>query len=58
MRYLACHVDLSGVALATYELNCADDEEAKVEAKKLLGRHPTIELWDGPRRVARFVRQS
>jgi hypothetical protein len=58
MRYLVHAVDLSGVAQATYELECADDEEAKGRAAKLLGAHPAVKLWKGLQRVARLTRDE
>lgn len=58
MRYVAYAVDLSGVARAVYEIDCQTEEDAQVRAEKLLQAHPAIELWDGPRRVARLVRQD
>jgi hypothetical protein len=58
MHYVVNAVDLSGVAQATYELECADDEEAKGRAAKFLDAHPTVELWKGLRRVARLTRNE
>jgi hypothetical protein len=57
MRYVGYGVDLSGVARAVYEIDCRTEEDAQVRAEKLLEAHPAIELWDGPRRVARLVRE-
>jgi hypothetical protein len=58
MHYVVHAVDLSGVAQATYELECADDEEAKGRAAKFLEAHPAVELWKGLRRVARLTRDE
>lgn len=58
MRYLVYAVDLSGVARAAYELNCPSDKDAEVRAKTFLEAHPTVEVWEGPRRVARLIRES
>ena len=58
MRYVAYAVDLSGVARAVYEINCSTDDDAEAQAKKFLEAHPAVEVWDGPRRVARLVRES
>lgn len=58
MRYVAYAVDLSGVVLAIYELECAGDDEARHRAEKFLAAHPTIEVWDGVRRVARLTRAA
>ena len=57
MRYVAYAVDLSGVARAAYEIDCRREEDAQARAEKLLQTHPAVELWDGPRRVARLVRE-
>ena len=35
------------------DLNCADDEAAKMRAKALVGGHD-VELWDGARKIAEF----
>lgn len=56
MRYFAYAVDLSGVARGVYEIDCPTDQDARARAEKLLEMHPFIELWDGPRKVARLVR--
>jgi hypothetical protein len=56
-RYIAYHVDLSGNALASYELAASEDEAAKIEARKLLKFHPSIEVWLGARHIARLSRQ-
>lgn len=58
MRYVAYSVDLSGVARALYEIDCPSDKDAQDRAEKYLEAHPVVELWDGPRRVARLVRES
>ncbi|RZN12154.1 hypothetical protein CWO91_05580 [Bradyrhizobium genosp. SA-3] len=55
MRYVAYAVDLWGVTHATYELECDCDDDAKRRAVKFLEAHPVIEVWSGPRRVARFT---
>ena len=53
--YIAYHVDITGVAKAAYELKATDDEQARIEAHPLLGLHPSIEVWQGPRFVARLA---
>ncbi|HWI68551.1 MAG TPA: hypothetical protein VNS88_09240 [Nitrospiraceae bacterium] len=55
--YFAYHVSLQGVANASYELHAADDEAAKVEAKYFLKFHPSIEVWQGARWIARFTQE-
>lgn len=58
MRYVAYAVDLTGVARAVYELDCPTDKDAQTRAEMLLEAHPIVEVWDGPRRVGRLVRES
>ncbi len=58
MRYIAYAVDLSGVARTAYELESADDAEAKRRAQNFLEAHPSIELWKGVRLVARLTRDK
>jgi hypothetical protein len=58
MSYRAYHVELSGIPLASYDLMASDDEAAKSEARHYLSFHPSIEVWEGPRRVARLVPQE
>jgi hypothetical protein len=55
-KYIAYHVDMFGFAKASYELNAKNDEDAKSEARLLLEIYPAIEVWQGPRWVARFAR--
>jgi hypothetical protein len=57
-KYTAHYVDLFGVSLANYVLAAMDDEAAKLEARQLLVIHPSIEVWHGPRWIARFVREE
>jgi hypothetical protein len=57
-QYFAYHVDLSGVALASYQLRAADDEGAASEARWLLKLHPSLEVWQGARFVVRLVREE
>jgi hypothetical protein len=58
MPYIAYHVDIFGNALACYELKATDDEAAKAEGRAFLRNHTTIEAWNGPRWIARFVRED
>lgn len=55
MRYVVHATELSGVALAAYEIEAGCDDEAKRRAEIFLA-HPSIEIWDGVRRVARLIR--
>jgi hypothetical protein len=57
MRYVAYVVDLSGVARAVYQ-DSPTDEGARTRAEKFLDTYPAVEVWDGPRRIARLVRES
>jgi hypothetical protein len=54
-KYFAYHVSLQGAAKTSYELQAADDEAAKVETTYFLKFHPSIEVWQGARCVARFT---
>jgi hypothetical protein len=55
-KYVTFHVDIFGVAHASYELIAADDEAAKSEARNLLPRHPSLEIWQGSRFIYRLTR--
>jgi hypothetical protein len=57
-RYFAYHVDLQGVALASYELKETEDAPAISEARHLLKLHPSLEIWYGARFVARMVGEA
>lgn len=46
------------VALASYELTAVDDEQAKADGRQYLDLHSSIEVWQGPRWVARFARDD
>ena len=54
MPYVAYHVNTFGVSEASYELQAKNDEAARTEALQFLKLHPSVEVWDGPRWVARF----
>ncbi|WP_234683709.1 hypothetical protein [Bradyrhizobium monzae] len=56
MRYVVHATDLSGVALAAYEIESGCDDDATRRAEIFLEAHPSIEIWDGVRRVARLTR--
>jgi hypothetical protein len=57
-KYKAMCVDLLGLALASFDLDAGDDDAAKAEARQYLTAHPSVEVWDGPRWVARLVREE
>lgn len=56
MRYVVHATDLSGVALAAYEIESGCDDDATRRAEIFLEAHPSIEIWEGVRRVARLTR--
>lgn len=56
MRYVIHATDLSGVALAAYEIESGCDDDATRRAEIFPEAHPSIEIWDGVRRVARLTR--
>lgn len=56
MRYVVHATELSGVALAAYEIEAGCDDDAKRRAEIFLEAHPSIEIWDGVRHVARLIR--
>jgi hypothetical protein len=56
MPYVAHYVDMFGGSQAAYDLQAKDDQAAKAEGREFLRRHPTIEVWEGPRWIARFSR--
>jgi hypothetical protein len=58
MPYVAYHVNTFGVSEASYELQAKNDEAARTEALQFLKLHPSVEVWDGPRWVARFNRDG
>jgi hypothetical protein len=58
MPYVAHYVNIFGASQAAYELKAKDDETAKAEGREYLRRHPSIEVWDSPRWVARFNRDE
>jgi hypothetical protein len=53
--YFAYHVDLYGTARASYELQATNDATAIEEARYFLKFHPTLEVWQGARWVARLL---
>ena len=57
-KYTVFCVDLLGLAVASYDLHAGDDDAAKAEARQFLASHPSVEVWDGPRWVARLVREE
>ena len=57
LKFIAFAVDLSGTALARYDLATTEKQAAEQEARQYLEQHPVIEVWsDDRRRVARLVR--
>jgi hypothetical protein len=58
MHYLAYATSLLGVAQATYEMECVDDDDARLSALKFLEAYPTIEIWKGTRRVERLFAKT
>jgi hypothetical protein len=56
--YFAYYVNLHGVALASYELEGGDDSAAVSAARSLLRLHPTLEIWQGARFIARLRREN
>lgn len=54
-KYFVYHLDLQGVPRAIYELQAVNDEAAKIEARYFLKFHPSLEIWQGPRWIARLV---
>jgi hypothetical protein len=57
-KYFAYHVDLHGVALASYELQGSDDPAAVSEARSFLRFHPSLEIWQGARFIARLKQEE
>jgi hypothetical protein len=51
LHYRAFQLDWSGRVIGRIDLSCADDEDAKLQAKQFL-HHYDIELWRLDRRVA------
>lgn len=51
--YRAFVLTPEGVVIQAIDLACETEEDAKTRVADLVTRLP-IELWDGPRRVARF----
>jgi putative methyltransferase (TIGR04325 family) len=58
-KFIAIAVDISGAALARYDLAAIEKESAEQEARQYLEQHTVIEVWsDDHRRVARIVRKQ
>jgi hypothetical protein len=53
-KYFAYHVDVRGIARASYELQATNDSNAVAEARYFLKFHPSLEVWQGARSVARL----
>ena len=56
-NYRLFAVDAVGVARATYDFRCLDDDEAKRRAETYLHVHDAVELWAEHRQVARLKRK-
>ena len=57
-KFIAYAVDISGTAMAHYDLATTDEQAAEQEARQYLERHQVIEVWSNDhRRVARLVRK-
>jgi hypothetical protein len=54
-RFVAFAVDVTGTALAGYDLVATEKEAAEQEARQHLEQHQLIEVWSDHRRVARIV---
>ena len=57
-RYFAYHVDQQGAAKASYQLLGTDDTSALAAARYFLKFHPSLEVWQGARRIARLAREE
>ena len=57
-KYYAYHVDLYGTARASYELQATNDEGATAEARYFLKFHPSIDVWQGARWIARLTQEA
>jgi hypothetical protein len=57
-KYSAYHVDLYGVARASYQLQASNDATAVVEARYFLKFHPSLEVWHSARFVARLLQEG
>jgi hypothetical protein len=57
-RYRAFVLTFEGNVVNMIKLHCANEAEAIERAKALVADGRSIELWEGPRRIARFIRWS
>jgi hypothetical protein len=55
--YRAYRMTIEGVALDMAEFHCEEDEARKRASKLAEATATPVELWDGPRRIARFEPQ-
>ena len=56
-KFTAFAVEMSGAALARYDLSATEKETAEQEARRYLEQHHVIEVWsDDHRRVAWIVK--
>jgi hypothetical protein len=54
MIYRAFVLTFEGLVISEHDFDCETDEEAVWMASELIGDHP-VELWLGPRRIARLT---
>lgn len=52
-EYRAFVLDFGGHVISRVDLVCESEEIAKQRAEQLVDDNP-VELWEGPRRIARF----
>lgn len=52
-EYWAFVMSSEGHAIDLIGLDCKNEEDARERARQLVSDKP-VELWDGPRRIARF----
>lgn len=57
-KYFAYYVDFAGAARARYELKAIDDCRAVAEGRQFMKLHPSVEIWQGSRIVARLLRKT
>jgi hypothetical protein len=56
-KFFAYHVSLQGITKASYELQASSDVAAVAEAQYFLKFHPSLEIWQSARFVARLLRE-
>jgi hypothetical protein len=58
MHYLAYAISLLGVAHATYEMECTDNDDGRLRAARFLEAYPIMEIWKGAPRLARLTKSE